>query len=134
MQKTLVDNVFCSVSIDPVRHLVTFTRKAAPFPSLEKAKEVMGEVAKVGSTYSGLEGYALLVDSRAGPLRNDGDFENMMGEQREAMFGRFRRVAVLLRTATGLLQANRLARQRQSETQPGIFQDESDAVAWLTGP
>jgi hypothetical protein len=133
MQQTLLDNEFCSLSLDPVRRLVTFTRKAAPFPSVEKAREVMEDVARVGRTHTGLEGFSLLVDSRAGPLRNDEGFESMMRERRESMFGRFRRVGMLLRTATGVLQANRVARQSQG-VMPGIFQSESEAVAWLTAP
>jgi sulfite reductase alpha subunit-like flavoprotein/predicted heme/steroid binding protein len=57
----------------------------------------------------------LVVDMREAPQRNDAEFESGMAHLRMTVSMTFARVAVLLETATGLLQVNRIGRNDGSE-------------------
>jgi hypothetical protein len=71
----------------------------------------------------------LLVDLRRGPSRNDPAFEQAIKEFRVALFALFRRVAVLVRTATGRMQLTRHMRSDGGEAH--VFDDERRAFDYL---
>lgn len=56
------------------------------------------------------ERYALLVDIRRGPSRNDPEFEQAVQQHRGKLLGRFDKVAVVVATAAGRLQIQRHAK------------------------
>ncbi|WP_141734057.1 cytochrome b5 domain-containing protein [Oligoflexus tunisiensis] len=60
--------------------------------------------------------YGVIVDMRQASQRNDPDFENAMLKLRLAVATNFARVAVLLESATGVLQVNRIGRNDGAET------------------
>jgi hypothetical protein len=71
----------------------------------------------------------VLVDFRGGPPgRNDPEFERATDEVRRQM-ARFERVAILVRTAAGKLQALRLS---PTSERLQVFQDEGEARAFLS--
>jgi hypothetical protein len=54
--------------------------------------------------------YALLVDTRGGPSRNDAAFEQALQKHRGKLLGGFGKVAVVVATAAGRLQIQRFAK------------------------
>ncbi len=75
--------------------------------------------------------FALLVDLRDGPMRNDPAFEQVFRDRQRQLFGGFRRVALLVRTAVGALQINRQARAMGRTAV--VFHDEQAAIDHLIG-
>lgn len=76
-------------------------------------------------------GLAVLVDVRDAPmLANDG-LEIEAAKVIDAMAGDFERSALLVRTAVGALQVRRIARTNHFRLE--LFEDESSALAYLTG-
>ena len=77
----------------------------------------------------GRTGRGLLVDSRLAPGRNDPGFEAAMTEFRRQALPGFAATAVLVQSATGRLQAQRIT--RQDSTDQLVTSDEAVAVAYL---
>ncbi len=77
----------------------------------------------------------LLMDMRDGPLRNDDQYEERMNHAVTRITAGFRRVAVLMRSSVGILQAARLRRERPATASSlPPFLDEAAARAYLLGP
>ena len=74
-------------------------------------------------------GRALLLDSREALMVSDPELQQRMTESARRLFDGFDRTAVLVRTAVGKLQINRMA--RQGAPQLAVFDDEAAAIAWL---
>jgi hypothetical protein len=70
--------------------------------------------------------YGVVVDMRQAPPRNDPAFENAMARLRGVVTGKFARTAVLLESAAGVLQVNRLGRE---DGQPHQFATLSETAA-----
>jgi hypothetical protein len=91
------------------------------------------EVARWGASVDGLELSELgfLLDWRLAPLTTDPDVlrEVVSGTNRIGL--RFKRHAVLMTSALGALQAQRL--QRAHESEPEIFSDEAQAYGYVMG-
>lgn len=73
---------------------------------------------------------SLLVDLRAGPMRNDPAFETAMSEYRRQTERGFLRVAFLVRSAVGELQLQRLAQEVGGAVH--VTRDEADAERFLS--
>jgi hypothetical protein len=116
------------VTADDAARIVRFERTPLQFASLEVAEQVFERLLRLVKA-TDLQGYALLVDSRSGPGRNDEAFERLLGRYRDALFAPFTRCAMLLRTATGIMQSQRLAKGHTVKVQ--AFQDEALAVQYL---
>lgn len=77
----------------------------------------------------------LLLDMREGPMRNDPEYEQRLHRSVVRLVAGFRRVAILMQTSMGLLQASRLRRERGLlSSEPHPFLSEADALAYLTEP
>lgn len=75
----------------------------------------------------------LLMDMRDGPLRNEPEYEARMHRSVNRMVAGFHRVAILMQTSMGLLQASRLRREHGLLLrEPRPFLSEADARAYLT--
>ena len=74
----------------------------------------------------------LLLDMRAAPFRNDIDFETAANTHPQRFARGFLRMAVLVRTAAGRLQAQRYFRQRGLEI--AAFTEEIEATSLLLAP
>jgi hypothetical protein len=89
------------------RGIVRTVRGSTPFPSLE---ELGGIFARLGGALDALgrSRYGLLADLRAGPGRNDPEFEIIMEQRhRPCWIGGFRKVGVLVRSTVGVMKAIR---------------------------
>jgi hypothetical protein len=72
---------------------------------------------------------ALLLDARDAPLIPSDGYERDLGAAAPRLFDGFAKRAVLVRTAVGKLQAQRVSRAR---AQPfSVFEDEAEAIAYL---
>ena len=73
--------------------------------------------------------YALLINLRLAPPRNDDAFEALVTQYQPALYDGFRRVAVVVATAAGRLRLRRFL----SESRPdaGLFTEMNEATAFL---
>ena len=76
-------------------------------------------------------GWGLIVDMRRAPARNDPGFEDAMKPLRAEVQRRFARVAVLLSSAVGVLQVERLRTTEHADSL--TTRDEAEAVAFARG-
>lgn len=78
-------------------------------------------------------GWGLLIDSREAPMLASDDAADPMRPVIADMMLEFARVAVLVKTALGVLQATRRAREDAGPGRPAIpvFSDESAAINYL---
>ena len=116
------------VDVDAGASLVRATRTAQAFASVDEMqrahKELLRTVAPFGE-------YGLLLDVRLGPARSDPEYEQGLASLRRQITERFARVAILVKSAVGGLQARRLA--REDGVTMRIFQDEAAALEYLAG-
>jgi hypothetical protein len=133
-ERVLVNSPYLLGTADDGLKLVRMVRSATPFPSLEALRQSNAERERMLAPLHNLD-YGLLLDARLGPIRNDPDFEAESGRARLEMFTHFSRVAILVRTHTGLLQMERLQRvessQRGAKAIQAFLQDEAAALAFL---
>ncbi len=98
------------VTVDAEAALCRITRTSEPFPSAKEAQsrwlEVSAALDRVGR-----KDRCLLTDLRLGPARNDPAFEAAVRSVVPKVHHGFRRNAVLVRMAAGLLQIRRHARE-----------------------
>lgn len=111
------------------RKLVILRRSPAVVTSLEDlAAENSLILSALGVRYTD---YGLVVDLRQAPVRNDPEFESTMSNLRLGLLRSFKRTAVLIESAIGVLQVNRLRRIDQSNTL--ATQSESTAIKFALG-
>lgn len=96
------------VDEDRAAQVVWLRRTARVFVTLDELlRENQQVVARLGKHH---HSWGLVVDMRHAPSRNDPAFEEAMRGLRTAVEARFARTAVLLGTAAGVLQVNRITR------------------------
>jgi hypothetical protein len=127
--RTLYQSKHARLEIDDTLGLVRYTRSGEPFESLSEVEALFRQLASANATIDRTN-LVLLSDVRAAPGRNDEAFEKAFFTHREALFGGFRRRAVLVRSVVGKLQVQRLSRTSPMEMQ--TFDDEAAALAFLT--
>ncbi len=103
------------------RSSLAFATPAEAKATYEQAVAVYDRVGRTGR--------GLLVDSRLAPGRNDPAFEVVMTEFRRRALPGFAAAAVLVQSAMGRLQAQRIT--RQEGTDQLVTSDEAEAVAHL---
>ncbi len=110
--------------------VLRFTRSSAAFPSTEAA---LASFRALGAVVDAViaDAKGLLMDVRSSPLRSDPAFEASSKTHLDVHIVRFARVAVLVATATGKLQVNRMKRERGMDIE--VFDDERAARAFVTG-
>jgi hypothetical protein len=87
------------------------------------------EMKEVERVLEKLRRTRLLVDLRPAPPRNDPEFEAAMAKFRQRLLKDADRAVILVRTAVGALQAERLL--REDGINVTVFQSEEDALAYL---
>ncbi|MFL5353560.1 hypothetical protein [Archangium sp.] len=127
--KQIFQDAYFTVLVDEQIGIVRTIRSSTPFASLE---ELDGVFARLGDALDALgrSRYGLLADLRAGPGRNDPQFEAAMERLRPRWTGGFRRVGVLVRSTVGLLQIQRHARSDGFERM--ISKHEDELLTYLT--
>lgn len=122
----LVDTEYLRVEYDAAHSIVVITRTTKPFPSLQEATEVNRNVAQKTRN---VPARFLILDSRLAPGRNDDDFESAMRPIFTQYITRYERVAMIVQTAIGRLQMQRLS--RTSPTPVGVVATPEEAVAYV---
>src|SRR5262245_21455096 len=122
-------DAYMRLEIDHERRLVRQTRSALSYEDIVTLEQSLEQLY---TQMFGLdrEQYVLLQDMRASRGRNDPAFEAAVARARPRMVGGFRRVAILVRTRVGMLQAQRLEQSTQVRAQ--VFTEEDEALRWLT--
>lgn len=115
---------FWEMRVDADRELVWLTRTEAPVGSIDELRAANQDVI-LAMRPQHLR-WGLVVDMRRAPARNDPEFEAAMRPLREAVERRYARTALLLASAAGVLQVQRLARQEGAGT--FVTTDEREAV------
>ncbi|AUX34930.1 MULTISPECIES: hypothetical protein [Sorangium] len=129
--KLVWQNDYYAVLVDAQLGIVWNVRSSKPFASLDELDTMMGAVVDY---MDGLDRprYSLLLDIRAGPGRNDPEFEAAIARLRLRWFQGFRRIGVLVQTVVGAMQAQRYA--RQDGIRRMITSDEAALLRYLTQP
>ena len=127
MRDLLVTSHFRVVEDEHLR-IVTRSRTAQRFAS---AEEVVAEYDGLVRSLDHVDraSYAVLVDLRLAPPRNDEAFEEIVGRYHARLYERFRRVAVVVLTAAGRLQLRRFLSVARSDAR--VFTDVDEASAFL---
>ena len=112
--------------------LVRLERTATAYPTMAAMHEsnlgLAGALRK-----SGLR--RVLLDLRKGPPgRNDATFESESAPWRIQLAKECERVAVLVRSVAGKLQAQRLSRDENRGGNAHVFMSEAEALAYLSAP
>jgi hypothetical protein len=128
MKRPLYEDAHVSVTADDAG-LVRYVRSQEPYTSLDRLREVHEKLKDAMSALPGGK-LALLVDVREAKARNDDPFEAEVMRALQAIMGRFTVYAVLVKSAVGRLQAQRLAKGR-GNSGPSVFSDEAEAIAYL---
>jgi hypothetical protein len=118
------------VASDEERKIVRRARTDRRFDSIEEVELAYDAVARVCEPF-GRRRYALLVDVRLAPARNDPAYEQVITRYYGRLYGGFHRVATLARTEAGRLQIIRVAQRNGSKSR--AFLDEGAALDYLTG-
>jgi hypothetical protein len=125
---TMMSNAYLSVDIDPAQGILRFTRTSVPYTSHEDLLLVHQQIGQMFDRL-GRARHVLLVDMRKAPLNNGADFEAAAARGRAILVRGFSHVAVLVQTATGMLQINRHLREDGVSGQ--VFTEEEEALAYL---
>lgn len=124
---------FVTVWVDDTRRLVKFKRSSRAFPNVEALRDSVNDL--IGKLYElvPLESqpeYGLFQDMRDAPLVRNPEMDRVLNELAPRMSSHFRKVAILIQTPVGLLQARRKAAEINLKMQ--VFEDEIEALNFLT--
>src|SRR4051812_36840230 len=109
MSRVLFADVHVTVTFDVHGGLVCYRRTQAPYASLDVVRDLHEQLQVVLHTLS--QGpLKLLLDTRDAPPRNDPGFETEISKAMQAFIVRFAVRAVLVKSAVGKLQVQRLWR------------------------
>lgn len=127
--KPVWQNDHYTVLVDEQMDIVWNVRTSHPFASIEELEAVKAALC-IFLDGLGRSRYALLVDVRAAPGRNDPSWEAAMARIRPRWFRGFRRIGVLVQSVVGALQIQRYAKQDGIERL--ITCDEAALLRYLT--
>jgi hypothetical protein len=126
--RELYTDSFSLVTWDERANIVRWTRTSTRFPSVKDA--IDSYLALRAAVQPAIAARAsLLVDIRMAPLRNDPEFDQIAKQYIDPLTARFAKVAVLVSTAVGKLQLNRIKRERSLQIE--VFDDEALALAFV---
>jgi hypothetical protein len=111
--------------------LIVLRRSAEPIVDLGLITKAFDEIARL-IPVSERPQLNLLLDFRDAPMRNDPEFERVITDGQRKAFTGYRRISVLVRTATGKMQVRR--RSREMGRSSAVFFEEQEALAYLTAP
>ena len=131
MPRSLYSDAHVTVTIDDDERIVKYVRSNQPYPSLDVLRDLHQKMNQaLTSLPAGRRG--LLLDVRQAPARNDDPFEAEITRALQAVLPQFASHAVLVKSAVGRLQAQRMAKTR-GEGELSVFGDETEAIEHLRG-
>jgi hypothetical protein len=130
---TLHDDDFFTLTWEPARGLARMVRKARRFADLAEAERLFANLLEA-RTRIPVAKVRLLIDQREAVGNNDPSFEAIVTKAVQSLRVGVSRVAVLVRSASGKLQAERLQRGRLAGAESATFYDEAHALAFLDAP
>lgn len=119
---------YVAVVADPDGIVVRIVRNQVSHPSPQILEDSYMQTTLAMDRY-GRKGRGLLVDVRLSIGRNEPEYDAALRRARERNDAGFARIAVLLRSATGMLQVMRLS--EEDGTVRLITMSEPDAIAYL---
>ena len=125
--RILIENEFLRVEEHTDRRVLVVRRLPTPAPPGREADVYMDAIQL---DVPG-DGWGLVVDVRAIPGRNDPEFERDVSQMRQYLGRRFDRVVVLVRSAVGQLQVDRM--NRADGVHAMVTRDEDEAMALAEG-
>ncbi len=125
----LLQNEYLTVTLELERSVVRSTRSEVPYASPDEFIRVHTEALQI---YESIERASLghLVDIRRPAMNNDPAFEAATMRTRSMICQEFAAVAVVVRTAVGALQVNRLLREENNDNVV-VFHDDDVAMGYL---
>lgn len=127
-ERIVYDDPYATVTYFPERKLVVYRRKATPYPDVKSVRASL-EASRASMPGTRLSHHVFLMDVREGPMRVDPEFESATREAGPELSKMFLRSAVLVKTAVGKLQMNRIRQERNTAFQ--VFDDEAKAYEYL---
>lgn len=125
----VLENEYFRLTIDDPEGIVRYTRSPLAFPTAAAATDDLRQIVAATRGISRQQ-YSLLTDVRDAPGRNDEAFESALAGMQHDLFDGFKKRAILVKSAVGRLQVERLARERRTPA-GGVFELEEDAIAYL---
>ncbi len=125
----LYKSPFAEIVFVPSRQLVWIIRTGTPFTDVQVASRDFQLATE--AMPKDLSKLRLLVDVRRVIGRNDPQFEDMFDQFRRQIFVGFARSAILVKSAIGRLQIQRLGREIGIAT--NVFHEPAEALAFLAG-
>jgi hypothetical protein len=121
-----------TASLDEARRFARCERTARAYASIDEVEAAHRALLEAVGRLPARE-YALLLDLRLAPPRNDGPFEAVVGRYNRRLLERFRKVAFLVKTEVGRLHVTRLL---PAGAGPDLraFTDERAALDFLNAP
>lgn len=110
--------------------LVQLTRSSLSYATVGDAERSLVRLVRAIDLVRS-EGVVMLLDTRDAKGTQDPEIEALIGRYTPLMTRGFNRVAVLLSTAAGLLQSQRIVRQNGWGDRMASFLREEDAFAYL---
>jgi len=130
--ETLWTSVEATLTMDRAEGVVRFVRTTQSLTELPVLRARILEMLHVLDRLPRAQ-LGLLLDTRQAIGRSDDDFEAVMNELRPRLVGGFRRISVLVKTAVGRLQVQRMARTDRIGDRLMVTSDEAEALAWIRG-
>lgn len=125
----LFEHPLLRVTLDATAGVVRYERTDLRFESIADVKRVHDAFFEVAFELP-RGTYALLLDVRLAPPRNDPEYEAAIAGYMDRLMRHFRKCALLVKTAAGRLQVMRLE-ARSKRPAAAVFFDESEALAHL---
>jgi hypothetical protein len=127
---TLHDDDFFTFTWERARGLARMVRKPRRLADLTEAERLFANLLAARARIPEAK-IRLLIDQREAIGNNDPSFEAIVNKTVRLLMVGVSRVAVLVRSASGKLQAERLQRARSAAGETVAFHDEAEALAFL---
>ena len=127
-QRELLRSPYFIIRVDDAERIVRMWRTSEPFPTLHAVRAGWQSVIDACDR-TGRSGLCLLADLRAGPARNDPEFEKITTPMIPHIHTGFLRNAILVKLAVGALQIKRHAKSDGIDR--FITSSEEEALAYL---
>lgn len=112
--RTVLTDPYYEVRIDDARRAVFVRRTSVAFPDLDAVNQTFSRLIAVLSEIE-VRGHRCVVDMRDVPGRNDEAFEETVARYRPQLFGPFVGVVMVVKSAVGRMQVQRMMGSNHGE-------------------